>query len=346
MLSRIRYNKVYGMVKRCLPFCFFAFLLLSCGPDGDKFRLSGRLRNINQGEFLVYSPDGGFVGIDTIKVRNGRFSYEKELRNVVTLMIVFPNFAEQAVFATPGEEVEIKGDATHLREISIEGTDENEDLTELMARINKLTPPEVPSAIAQFIEENPTSIVSMYLLDKYYISSKTPDYVEAQRLAVLMLKADPDNGRLRRLKKQLDGLKSSKLQASLPVFSTTDFRGRKFNSSEMKGKVGVITTWASWNYPSTDIQRKLRRLWRKYPTSLSLVSICLDGAKKEVKQCVERDTLDWTVVWDGHLFQTPIVQQLGLYSVPAVMVINRQGKVVARDLEPNKVEEEIEKLLK
>jgi hypothetical protein len=77
-----------------------------------------------------------------------------------------------------------------------------------------------------------------------------------------------------------------------------------------------------------------------------LVSICLDGAKKEVKQRVERDTLDWTVVWDGHLFQTPIVQQLGLYSVPAVVVVNRQGKVVARDLEPNKVEEEIEKLLK
>lgn len=77
-----------------------------------------------------------------------------------------------------------------------------------------------------------------------------------------------------------------------------------------------------------------------------MVSICLDGAKKEVNQRVQRDTLDWTVVWDGQLFQTPIVQQLGLYSVPAMVVVNRQGKVVARDLEPNKVEEEIEKLLK
>ena len=115
MLSRIDYNKVYGVVKWFLPFYLFTFLLLSCGPEGNKFRMSGRLRNINQGEFLVYSPDGGFVGVDTIKVRNGRFSYEKEVRNVVTLVVVFPNFAEQVVFASPGEEVDIKGDATHLR---------------------------------------------------------------------------------------------------------------------------------------------------------------------------------------------------------------------------------------
>ena len=150
-----------------LPLCLFTFLLLSCGPEGNKFRLSGRLRNINQGEFLIYSPDGGFVGVDTIKVRNGRFAYEKEVRNMVTLIIVFPNFSEQAVFATPGEEVEIKGDATHLKEMTIKGTDENDELTKLRARVNKLTPPEIPGAIAQFIEENPTSIVSMYLLDKF-----------------------------------------------------------------------------------------------------------------------------------------------------------------------------------
>ncbi len=330
-------------------YCLFAIgclLLGSCGPEGNKFRLSGRLRNINQGDFLVYSPDGGLVGVDTIKVRNGRFSYEKEVRNEVTLMIVFPNFSEQAVFATPGEEVEIKGDATHLREMTIKGTDENDELTKLRMRINKLTPPEVPSAIAEFIEENPTSIVSIYLLDKYFVSAKEPDYVEGLRLATVMLKADPDNGNLRKLKKKLEGLKSSRLQTSLPSFSATDIKGRKINNALMKGKVGVITTWASWNYPSMDIQRKLRKLQRKNPNTLSLVSISLDGAKKEMRQRVDRDTLDWAVIWDGQLFQTPLVQQLGLYVVPAMVVVNKQGKIVARDLEPNKVEQEIEKLLK
>ena len=247
-------------------FTLLALLLLtSCGPSGNQFRLAGRLRNINQGQFLVYSPDGAFVGIDTIKVQNGRFAYEKEVRKDVTLMLVFPNFSEQAVFASPGEEVEIKGDATHLKEMTITGTDENDELTKLRIRLNKLTPPEITAAVAEYIQEEPSSMISIYLLDKYFVNAKTPDYVEAQRLATLMLKANPDNGRLRKLKKQLDGLKNSRLQAMLPVVSSTDINGKSISTSQVKGKIGVISTWATWNFPSTDIQRKLRKLQKQYP---------------------------------------------------------------------------------
>ena len=223
-------------------------LLVGCGPEGDHFRLSGRLRNINQGDFFVYSPDGAFVGIDTIKVRNGRFSYEKEVRKDVTLMLVFPNFSEQAVFAAPGEEVEIKGDATHLREMTIYGTDENDELTKLRIRLNKLTPPEISSAVAEYITEDPTSIVSIYLLDKYYVNAKIPDYVEAQRLANLMLKANPDNGRLRKLLKQVEGLKNGRMQAVVPAVTATDIKGQGVNTNQLKGKIGIISSFASWNF--------------------------------------------------------------------------------------------------
>lgn len=333
-------------MKKFLFYLLTLVLLTGCGPEGNKFRLAGRLRNINLGQFLVYSPDGGFVGVDTIKVQNGRFSYEREVRKDVTLILVFPNFSEQAVFASPGEEVEIKGDATHLKEMTIKGTDENDELTKLRTRLNKLTPPEIPAAVAQYIEEEPTSIVSIYLLDKYFVNAKTPDYVEAQRLAGLMLKANPDNGRLRKLKTQLDGLKNSRLQAMLPVVSAKDLDDKQVSTNQLKGKVGVISTWATWNYPSTDVQRRLRKLQKKYPQNLSLISICMDGDKRECKKRVDRDSLMWSVICDGQMFQNPMVQQLGLFVIPSMIVTNKQGKIIARDLEPNKVEEELEKLLK
>ncbi len=333
-------------MKKILFTLLTLLLLTSCGPSGNQFRLAGRLRNINQGQFLVYSPDGAFAGIDTIKVQNGRFAYEKEVRKDITLMLVFPNFSEQAVFASPGEEVEIKGDATHLKEMTITGTDENDELTKLRIRLNKLTPPEITAAVAEYIQEEPSSMISIYLLDKYFVNAKTPDYAEAQRLATLMLKANPDNGRLRKLKKQLDGLKNSQLQAMLPVVSSTDINGKSISTSQVKGKIGVISTWATWNFPSTDIQRKLRKLQKQYPQELSLISICIDGDKRECKKRVDRDSLLWTIVCDEQMFQTPIVQQLGLFVVPSMVVTNKQGKIVARDIEPNKVVEELEKFLK
>ena len=63
--------------------------------------MEGRFRNLNQGEFYVYASGKDADGIDTIRVADGRFAYEKALQKKVTLMMVFPNFTEQAIFAEP-----------------------------------------------------------------------------------------------------------------------------------------------------------------------------------------------------------------------------------------------------
>jgi hypothetical protein len=66
-----------------------AVLLTACGTEKGRFRLEGRLRHMNQAEFLIYSPDGGIVGMDTIKVQEGRFSYETEVRDRATFVLIF-----------------------------------------------------------------------------------------------------------------------------------------------------------------------------------------------------------------------------------------------------------------
>ena len=93
--------------------------LASCGTDGNHFKIDGRLLNLNQGEFYVYSLEGGEKALDTIKVQAGRFTYDVECTSPKTLMIVFPNFTEQPVFAQPGKSVDIKGDASHLKEMTV-----------------------------------------------------------------------------------------------------------------------------------------------------------------------------------------------------------------------------------
>lgn len=332
-------------MKRWLIGLVLSSLLIGCGSDGRIFRLQGRLRNLNQGEFLIYSPDGGFVGVDTIKVRDGRFSYEKEIRNEVTFVILFPNYSEQAVFAEPGEEVEIKGDATHLKEMTIKGTDDNDELTKLRQRINRLTPPEIPPVIVEYIENHPQSLVSRYLVDKYFILAEQPDYQQAYRLVSLMLKEDPDNGKLRKQRQQLEGLRHNRLQGTLPSFSVTDTKGVKVTNAQLKGKVNVITTWASWNHQSTDIQRRLQKLRKNLP-DLFLLSICLDGDKKECQRRIERDSLNWSVVFDGKMFDSPLVTQLGMLTIPSMIVTDARGRIIKRNLRPEVLEQELGGLLK
>lgn len=324
-----------------------ALLLLgSCGVDSDRFRLEGRLRNMHQGEFWVYSTDGGIDGIDTIPVREGRFVYEIPMRSPSTLVIVFPNYSELPVFARPGAEVDIKGDATHLREMAINGTDENGEMTKLRMELNRLMPPEVPGKVEEFIRENPESEVSVYLLQRYFLQEDAADYKRAMALVELMLKEQPDNGRLIEWKKQLPALCRGMVKTKLPAFTASDVKGRTVTQDELKKKANVLTVWASWSFQSTDMQRRLIRLKKDYGERLGVVSICLDARPQDCRQRVERDSLPWKTVCDGRVWQTPLLAKLGISEVPASMVIDSRGVIVARDLAPQELEDELKKMLK
>ena len=321
-------------------------LLTGCGPGRNSFRIEGRLRHMNQGEFLVYSPDGGINGIDTIKVREGRFAYETVLRDKATFVIIFPNFSELAVFGEPGEIAEIKGDASHMKEITVKGIDDNEDMTKIRMEINRLTPPEIPKVVERFIKEHRSSLASIWLLKRYFIADPQPDFRKAAILAKMLLELQSENRELIELDKQLKSLQGVTL-TQLPKFSAKDVKGRQVSESDLKAKVNVVTAWASWNYQSTDMQRRLKEKKSKYGDKLAIVSVCLDGSPVDCRRTVvDRDSLKWSTVCDGRMWQSPLLSKFGFSDVPSNIVADNKGRVLERNLTPQKLEEKIDKLLK
>ena len=339
-MNKLKHNTVF------LLFYLFSFFFFSCGVDGDKFRLEGRLRNINHGEFWLYSTDGVIDGIDTIQVREGRFAYETELRTPATMVLIFPNYSEQPIFAEPGKKVTIKGNASQMKEMDVSGTDDNEAMTGLRMNLNKLMPPEIPKAVETFIRENPKSIVSSYLLQRYFLTVANADYQKAYELVKLMIKEQPDNVRLVNWKKQLEGVKNSQRNMRLPDFTAVDVKGRSFSGDVLKAKVNVVTVWASWNFQSIDMQRRLQKSKERYGDQLAVVSICLDASPKDCKQRLTRDSVKWMTVCDGNMWHTPLVNKLGLTEVPGNIVADNRGIIIDNNLSPQRLEEKIDQLLR
>ena len=320
------------------------FILTACGVDSNRFRLEGRFRNMNQGEFLVYSTDGGIDGVDTVQVRNGRFSYETTLRMPSTFIIVFPNYSELPVFAQPGKSISIKGDVSHLKEIAVGGTDANDDMTKLRMQLNKLMPPEVPGAVEEFIKDNPESQICPYLLQHYFLQIPEPDYKKAYELVGIMLKKKPEDGMLMRWQKELKALRNDVRNGKLPAFSGTDVKGRSVSQNDLKSKVNVLSVWVSWNFMSIDTQRRLQDLKRTYGDKLSIVSICLDGDINDCKKRLNRDSIQWKTICDGRMWQTPVLAKLGVGSLPANWIIDQKGVIVDHNLSPQQMEEKIKEL--
>ena len=335
------------MKKTLILFTAFLTLLLgSCGSKGDKFRLEGRLRHMNQAEFWVYSPTNAFAGFDTIRVKDGRFSYEIDLNEDATLVIVFPNYSEQPIFAEPGEKVTIKGDASHMKEMIIQGTTDNEDMTSLRMKLNDLTPPDIPDAVSTFIKGNRKSQASIYLLQRYFLLTPEPDYRQARILTEMLLEERPDDEQLTLLRSQLRKLENCAVKARMPKFSATDVKGRRVTEQSLKSKVNVVSTWASWSHSSTSLLQSLERLKKEYGDKLGLLTIGLDGTPNDCRQRVNRDSISWPVVCDGRMWNTPLLGTFGLADIPSNIVVDQKGTVIARNLTEQELEERIKKILK
>ena len=333
-------------MKKFIVYTLLTLVMVSCGAPSGHFRIEGRLRNFNQGEFYVYSPDGGLMGIDTIRVSEGRFRYETKLADAATFVIVFPNFSEQVVFGESGATATVSGDASHLKEMEVEGTDDNEKMTEWRMMANRLTPPEVLREAEAFIKENPLSPISAFLLRKYFVETLRPDFKKAEQLARILSKANPKNNETALLAKAMASQKGIQTGCQLPKFSAIDINGKKVDNSALKAKVNIVTAWASWSYESQSIQRMLNRMKKEYGGKMDVVSICLDANIKDCRRRVTTDSIKWSTICNGNMWDSPVLKSLSMATIPSNIVCDAKGTIIARDLKADKLEEKIKEMLK
>ena len=261
-----------------------ALVCTSCGTDSRHFRIDGRLLHLNQGEFYVYSPDGTINGLDTIKVQAGRFSYEVACDRPMTLMIVFPNFTEQPVFAQPGKSVDLKGDASHLKEMTVKGTKDNELMNKFREMIRNAAPPEMKKCAQLFVQDHPESRVGAYLVDRYFIHDANPDTKTAVRLVDLMIEKQPENGYLKRQKRQLTTSFVATKGADIPNVLGTTVDGKTIGRVQLtKAPVTVVCALATWKYESMSQFRRLAAYAASQQGRVAVVGVSIDASSSLVR---------------------------------------------------------------
>ena len=323
-----------------------ALILTSCGARSGYFQIEGKFLHMNQGEFYVYSPDGGFEGVDTIRVEGGRFSFEKPCKDKYTIMIIFPNFSEQPIFAESGKSVDIKADASHLKEMEVKGTKTNELMTKFRLSILNDTPPQEKKHAEDFIKANTKSVVSLYLIRKYFFANSSPDYDKALSLLALLEKEQGKDPLFGKMKTWATNTKNSSKGKQLPTFTAYDLNGKLVSSADLSSApVAVIYTWASFNYDSQELQRELKRRQKKSNGRLKLMGFCLDASKYDCKQNIKRDSITSPTICNGEMLEDKTLNKLGLKSLPNIILL-QNGKIIARDMKKQELYSKLDELLK
>ena len=330
--------------KRSLPFCLLVLLFASCSSNNGRFTIEGRFRGMNQGELYIYDMNDSHP-LDTIALSRGEFRYQMTLEEPATFVLVFPNFSELPVFAEPGAEVEIKGDATHLKETEVKGTKFNKEMTAFRLQSNQMTPPEFNKTASQYIKDHPDSPVSLYLLNKYFIQAPNADFQQARLLAEQISKAMPENKELLNLIQTLSGLQTLKVGAKMPSFNVTDINGKNVSLADMNAKINAIIVWSSWNYESISMLNQIQSLKGHFGDRLKVLSVCVDANVKDCRRILNRDSIKWSTVCDGRMWESPVILKTGLSHLPDNIVFNNQGTITSYSLNTAKLLSTLEDML-
>lgn len=320
-------------------------LLSACGSkQTNEVSLSGEIEGLGNDTLYLYGTDYLYDRMDTIVVKEGKFSAILTVDTLVAVYLQFANGAERPLYLNKGDVIKIKGLAAEPDFLEVTGSIPNEELTAFNEDLKGLGKPS-ENALREkariFITEHPASLVSIYLLEKYFVETPQPDFPTIKMLTERMtgeLKDRPDMSQLLRLMEEDEKAAVGK---NVTHFQVPNAEGKKMSRTDFKNKYLLIHFWASWDKPSLEANAALRRIYKKAEKSevFALWGISLDVDSEAWKEAIERDTLKWEQGCDFGGWESQPVKQFAIHALPANLLLSPSGKIEGKNL----TEEQIEK---
>lgn len=130
-------------------------------------------------------------------------------------------------------------------------------------------------------------------------------------------------------------------------FTVTGQNGDTIRLSSLKGRVLLIDFWASWCGPCRFSNRQLVKVYNKYKEQgFEIFGISLDEDKKDWFKAIAKDKVTWLQGIDSKGWDAEGAVKWQVEAIPASFLINKNGDVIAFDLEKNELEKILKELLK
>lgn len=321
-------------------------LLTACHHDRHTMILEGTIKNVKQVDLYVYAEGGTNPYIDTIRVRGGEFTYERQLSGPEVLTLLFPNFYEIPLIAKPGEEVRLIADASNLSATVVKGTKENELLTEFRHATNGKGDSEKRLAAQQFIYDNVTTLAAVAIFREQFVKAESPLYSEVQPLLDTLSVAQPHNENFRSMLVRFTPQLLCAVGQKLPAFEEITLSGDTITPEQFLGKPLIITMWASWDRDARKHIRNLDQLQKTYGEEVNFLVISLDASRKDTQRILKRDSVSAPFICDQQGLNSPLISTFGLRQIPAFIVVSKEGVILKRDVLPKDWEATLKDLLK
>ncbi len=123
---------------------------------------------------------------------------------------------------------------------------------------------------------------------------------------------------------------------------------RNVSLADFKNKVVLIEFWTTWCGPCMEALPTMRDYYAEYrEKGFEIIGINEDQNLKGLQKFLEKESMPWVVICDiatGEQGGTRIADQFGVGEYPTMILIGRNGKVIATDFDQKFLARELPKL--
>jgi peroxiredoxin len=114
-----------------------------------------------------------------------------------------------------------------------------------------------------------------------------------------------------------------------PDFTLTALDGKKIILSELKGKFVFLDFWGSWCSPCVQEIPNVKQLHADIPDEdLIVIGIVCHDKEETIKDFIEKNDIRYP----NAMADSDILNTYGVAKFPTTFLIDREGKIVAKDI--------------
>lgn len=355
-------------------------VLVSCGSDASTkggFTITGKITNSTEQTIIVNElTPKGLLLLDSAKVdKDGSFKLEGKVGEKVFAIINFPKGAVLLVLDS-NTNMALSIDANTPDQFGVKGSDDTEQLRKLL-EVNNTYMQALRNLEAKYAQYNttvPSAAVQAQIRSEYdsimssrsneiqsFIFNNKPNITAYFATNFLTAEADypffdkvdktfytqfSNSKYAREHHQRVEVLRRTAIGETAPDIVLNDPFGKTVALSSLRGKYVLVDFWASWCKPCRMENPNVVRMYNKYKAKgFDVFSVSLDDNKDAWVKAINDDKLLWTHVSDLKKWNASVVKSYNIESIPFTVLLDKDGKIVAKNLRGEQLEQKLAELM-